>query len=59
MIILLFCVPLTTEEVFWIISYMFDKSLLTKRPNSMPAPFCSEIPPPEVGIFIFLDLIFF
>jgi hypothetical protein len=59
MIISPFCVALTTEEVLRLMSYMFDKNPLIEWSNSVPAPFCSENPPPEVGIFIFLDLIFF
>jgi hypothetical protein len=35
---------------FQLMSYMFDKSPPTERPNSVPAPFYSENPPPEVGI---------
>jgi hypothetical protein len=41
----------TAEEVFRLVSYMFDKSPVTDRPSSVP----SENPPPVVGIFIFFD----
>jgi hypothetical protein len=37
---------LSADKVFWLVSYMFDKSLVTNRPNSVPAPYCSENPPP-------------
>jgi hypothetical protein len=53
------CVVLTNDEVFQLVSYMFDKSLVTNRPSSVPAPFCSENPPLAVGIFIFFDNTFF
>jgi hypothetical protein len=39
------------------VSYMFDKSL-SGRPDTVSAPFCSENPPPEVGIFILSNHIF-
>jgi hypothetical protein len=45
--------------VFRLVSYMFDKSSPTEQLNSVPAPFCSENPPPAVGIFIFFDKTFF
>jgi hypothetical protein len=59
MIISLFDAALTADDVFRLMSFMFHKSSPTKRTNSMPAPFCSENPPPEVGIFILFDLILF
>jgi hypothetical protein len=49
---------LTFEEVFHLVSYMFDKSPVTNRPSSVPDPYYSENPPPVVGIFIFFDKTF-
>jgi hypothetical protein len=40
----------TADEVFRLISYMFDKSPVTNRPSSVHAPYCSENPPPAVII---------
>jgi hypothetical protein len=59
MIISLFYVVLSVDDVFRLMSYMFDKSPPSEQPNSMSAPFYSESPPSEVGIFLFLDHIFF
>jgi hypothetical protein len=46
------------DEVFGLVSRMFDKSPVTKRPVSMPASYYSENLHPLVRIFIFLDFIF-
>jgi hypothetical protein len=59
MIISLFYVALSADEVFWLASYMFDKSPQSEQPNSVSAPFCSENPPPEVRIFLFFEHILF
>jgi hypothetical protein len=32
---------------------------MTERPEGLPAPFYSENPPPEVGLFILSDHILF
>jgi hypothetical protein len=52
-------VVLTADEVFRLVSYMFDKSTMTNRPSSVPTPYCSENTPPEVGIFILFNNTFF
>jgi hypothetical protein len=59
MIISLSYVVLTGDEVFQLLSHMFDNSSVIVRPDSMPAPFCSENPPHVVRVFIFFDNIFF
>jgi hypothetical protein len=59
MIISSFYVALSADDVFRLVSYMFDKSPSSEQPNSVHAPFYSENPPHEVGIFVFLDHIFF
>jgi hypothetical protein len=46
------------DEVLRLVSWLFDKSPVTKRPVSVPTPYYSETLPPLVRIFIFLDLIF-
>jgi hypothetical protein len=59
MIFSLFDVVVCADEVFQLVSYMFDKSPPSECPNSMHAPFYSENPPHEVGIFTLFDLVFF
>jgi hypothetical protein len=54
----LYYVVLTTDEVFGLESCMFDKSLISTRPATIPEPYYSENPPPSVGDFIFSDLPF-
>jgi hypothetical protein len=46
---------LTADEVFHLMSYMFDKSPVTNRSSSVSDPYSSKNPPPVVGIFIFFD----
>jgi hypothetical protein len=38
---------------------MFDKSLMSRRPASVPALYCSENPPPSVRVFVSFDLLSF
>jgi hypothetical protein len=52
-------VVLNDGEVLQLMLCLFDKSLVTARPDSMPAPYCSENHPPSVRIFVFFDIIFF
>jgi hypothetical protein len=40
-------------------SHMLDKSPVIAQPSSVSAPFCSENPPPELGVFIFFGNTFF
>jgi hypothetical protein len=51
-------VVLTDDEVFRLVSCMFDKSLVSMRPVIVPEPYCSGNPPPAVGDIIFSDLLF-
>jgi hypothetical protein len=51
-------VVLTDDEVFRLVSCMFDKSLVSTRPVIVPEPYCSGNPPPTVGDIIFSDLLF-
>jgi hypothetical protein len=54
----LFCLALSANDVSRVVSYIFDKSP-SEGPNIVPAPYYSEDPPPEVGIFILSNHIFF
>jgi hypothetical protein len=51
-------VVLIDDEVFRLVSRVFNKSLVTVQPDSVPAPYNSENPP-SVGIFVFIGLLFF
>jgi hypothetical protein len=52
-----FCVALTTEEVFWLVSRLLNKDPPSAWPASVPALFYSENPPPLVRASIFIDLL--
>jgi hypothetical protein len=51
-------VILTDDEVFRLVSRIFDESLVTRRPASMLALYCCENPPPSIRVFIFFDISF-
>jgi hypothetical protein len=50
---------LSDEEVSRSMACLFDKDPSTVQPAIVPAPYCSENPPPLVMTNVFFDLLYF
>jgi hypothetical protein len=51
-------VVLSDEEVSMLMACLFDKYLPTTRPATVPAPYCSENPPPLVMTNVSFDFLY-
>jgi hypothetical protein len=55
-ILFFYPVALTADEIDGFIAHLFDRGVLTVRPDAVPLPFSSENPPPLVRVLFFLNL---
>jgi hypothetical protein len=55
-ILFFYPVPLTADEIDGFVAHLFDRGVLTVRPDAVPLPFSSENPPPLVRVLFFLNL---
>jgi hypothetical protein len=49
-------VALTVDKIDGFVAHLFDRGVLTVRPDVVPLPFSSENPPPLVRVLFFLNL---
>jgi hypothetical protein len=52
-------VVLIDDDVFGLVSHLFNKSLMSAWPITVAAPYCHENPPPSVGHFNHPNFLFF
>jgi hypothetical protein len=55
-ILFFYPVALTADEIDGFVAHLFDRAVLTVRPDAVPLPFNSENPPPLVRVLFFLNL---
>jgi hypothetical protein len=55
-ILFFYPVALTADEIDGFIAHLFDRGVLTVRPDAVPLSFSSENPPPLVRVLFFLNL---
>jgi hypothetical protein len=55
-ILFFYHVALTADEIDGFIAHLFDRGVVTVRPDAVPLPFSSENPPPFVRVLSFLNL---
>jgi hypothetical protein len=55
-ILFFYPVALTADKIDGFVAHLFDRGVLTARPDAVPLPFSSENPPPLVRVLSFLNL---
>jgi hypothetical protein len=51
-----FCLALTKAKIDQLVGHLFDKDPLVPWPKTVPAPYCTENPPPLVKTITFFIL---
>jgi hypothetical protein len=55
-ILFFYPVALTADDIDGFVAHLFDRGVLTARPDAVPLPFSSENPPPLIRVLFFLNL---